>query len=93
MPTQRCLRLRHTLPDRLPIPDGLLRDHVPDARLDLEQNPLQDLLDDRPQSPGSRPPLQSDPGDLPNCRIGEQQVRTVKPDQLPELVEQRSFGD
>ena len=57
-------------------------------RLGLEQNPFQDLLNDRPQGPGSRPTLQGDPGDLPNCRIGEHQVRSVKPDELPELLDQ-----
>ena len=72
--TQRCPRLRHALFDRLPTPDRLLGHDVPDARFDLEQNPLQDLLNDRPQATGSRATLQSNPGDLPNCRIGENQI-------------------
>ena len=51
MPTQRCPRLRHALLHRLPTPDRLVRDHVPDPRLGIEQNPLQDLLNHRPRSP------------------------------------------
>ena len=39
--------------------------------------------------PGSRATLQGDPGDLLDRRIGEHQVRTVEPDQLPELLDQR----
>ena len=41
--------------------------------------------------PGSRPTLQGDPGDLLDRRIGEHQVRTVEPDQLPELLDQRTL--
>ena len=44
---QRCPRLRHALLHRLPTPDRLVRDHVPHPRLDVEQNPFQDLLDHR----------------------------------------------
>src|SRR5271166_4983021 len=88
---QRCPRRRHPLPDRLPTPDRLLIDDVLGSRFDLEQNPLQDLLNDRPQPTGSRATLQGDPGDLPNCRIREQQVRTVEPHEFPKLLDQRPF--
>ena len=43
------------------------------------------------KSPGSRPTVQGDPGDLLDRRIGEHQVRTVELDQLPELLNQRPF--
>ena len=42
---------------------------------------------DRLKPPGSRATLQSDPGDLLQCRISEHQVRTVELDQLPELLD------
>ena len=88
MPTQRCPRLRHALLHRLPTPDRPVRDHVPDARLDLEQHPFQDFLNNRSKPPGSRGMFQSNPGDLLDRRIREQQVRTVKPDELPVLLDQ-----
>ncbi len=89
MPTQRFPRLRHALLDRVPAPDRLVRDHIPNPRLHIEQNPFQDLLNDRPQFPGSRATLQSDPGDLLDRRIGEHQIRTVKPYELAVLLNQR----
>jgi hypothetical protein len=53
--------------------------------------PLPDRLNDRPKAPGSPASLKGDPGHLPNWRIGEHQSRTVKPDQLPTLLDQRSL--
>src|SRR5271157_6150976 len=42
MPTQRCPRLTEALLNRLPAPDRPVGDHVPHARLGVEQNPLQE---------------------------------------------------
>src|ERR1017187_10338807 len=82
MQTQRCLHLIHPLLHRLPTPDRLLVDDVPNPRLDIEQNPLQNLLHDRSKPPGSRATLKGNPSDLLYRRIVEHQIRTVKPDQL-----------
>ena len=57
--------------------------------LGVEQNLLQDLLDHRPQTPGSRTPPQGDPRDLLERRIGEHQIRHVESDELTELGDQR----
>src|SRR5208337_3708365 len=89
VPTQRCPRLAESLFHRLPTPDRLLIDDVPGSRLGVEQNPFQDLLDHRPQTPRSRSTLQGNPGDLLHRRISERQVRSVEPDQFSELLDQR----
>src|SRR5208337_3746568 len=82
-------RLPRTLLERLPALDRLVSDHVPDPRFGVEQNPLQDLFDHRPQATGSSATLRGDPGDLLDRRIGKRQIRSVKPDQFSELLNQR----
>jgi hypothetical protein len=89
MGAQRCPRLIHALLHELTIRDGLVDDQVPDARLDIEQNPFQDLFNDRSKPSCSRATINGDPSDLTDRRIGEDQVRTLEPDELSELLNQR----
>jgi hypothetical protein len=35
--------------------------------------------------------IKGDTGGFPNCHIREHQIRTVKPDEIPELLDQRSL--
>src|SRR4051812_15078786 len=51
--TQRCPRQIHALLQNQPTHDRCLRDHIPDALLRVEENPLQYLLNDSPKPPGS----------------------------------------
>jgi hypothetical protein len=53
------------------------------------KTPSKTSFDHRPQATGSRATVQGDLGDLLDRRIGEQQVRPVKMDELPELLDQR----
>jgi hypothetical protein len=46
-------RYAEALPDRLPDPYRLLRDHVPDTRLHVGQYPLQDLAEGSRNSPST----------------------------------------
>ena len=53
MGAQRCGTLTHALPDRLLVPNGRFREHVPNPRLRGEQNAFQDFLDHRSKPPGT----------------------------------------